>query len=133
MNFSKYRFACLLLSVVPAMPYSGMLAKNSVLIPRRLFCAIPTISIPIDRLEIKYSRCSGPGGQNVNKLNTKAEIRFKVLEADWIPVEARQRLFQYNQNKMNNDGELIITSQEHRFKFRSGNVGMIDSSFFHII
>ena len=41
------------------------------------------ISIPIDRITFNFSRSSGPGGQNVNKVNTKAEIRFVVASADW--------------------------------------------------
>jgi hypothetical protein len=52
--------------------------------------------------------------QNVNKLNTKAEIRFNIQLADWIPNEVKQRLIQYQSNKINKDGELLITSQEHR-------------------
>ncbi|KAJ1548295.1 plasma membrane H+-ATPase [Cladochytrium tenue] len=48
--------------------------------------------IPRDRLEFSFSRSSGPGGQNVNKVNTKAEVRFKVYDADWMPEEVRRRL-----------------------------------------
>jgi peptidyl-tRNA hydrolase ICT1 len=56
----------------------------------------------------------GPGGQNVNKVNTKAEIRFHVMTADWLPREVRKRLLEYQANKVNSNGELIITSQEQR-------------------
>lgn len=66
------------------------------------------------RLEFSYSRSSGPGGQNVNKLNTKAEIRFNVPTADWLEPEIRDRLMQYQSNKISNEGDLIVTSQEHR-------------------
>lgn len=72
------------------------------------------ISIPLDRIEFSFARSSGPGGQNVNKLNTKAEIRFHVNSADWLPTAVRGRLLQYQSNKVNKDGELIITSQENR-------------------
>lgn len=72
------------------------------------------IRIPLDKVEFSYARSSGPGGQNVNKLNTKAEIRFHVMSADWIPYDVRQRLVQYQSNKISNDGDLIVTSQEHR-------------------
>ena len=72
------------------------------------------IIIPEDKIEVNYCRSSGPGGQNVNKVNTKAEIRFKVSEADWIPVEVRGRLAEYQSNKISKDGYLVINSQEHR-------------------
>lgn len=52
------------------------------------------IVIPESKLDFSYARCSGPGGQNVNKLNTKAEVRFNVFNADWLPDEVKQRLSQ---------------------------------------
>lgn len=56
--------------------------------------AARNIVIPESKLAFSYARCSGPGGQNVNKLNTKAEIRFHVFNADWLPDEVKQRLSQ---------------------------------------
>lgn len=50
----------------------------------------------------------------MNKLNTKAEVRFHVSSADWLDSEVRGRLLEYQSNKVNKDGELVITSQEHR-------------------
>jgi peptidyl-tRNA hydrolase ICT1 len=70
--------------------------------------------IPSNALQFNFSRSSGPGGQNVNKVNTKAEIRFHVMSANWIPQEVRKRLSEYQVGKINNDGELVITSQEQR-------------------
>ena len=54
------------------------------------------------------------GGQNVNKLNTKAEVRFHVLNAEWMPDEVKRRLAEQQANRINNLGELLVTSQEHR-------------------
>jgi protein subunit release factor B len=55
----------------------------------------------------------GPGGQNVNKVNTKADIRFKVSEAAWIPTEVKSRLRAKYANKINAVDELVITSQKY--------------------
>ena len=74
------------------------------------------IVIPLDKVSFAYARSAGPGGQNVNKLNTKAEIRFNVSEADWLPAEVRARLQQYQFNKISKDGDLYICSQEHRYE-----------------
>lgn len=46
----------------------------------------------MNNVTVTYSRSSGPGGQNVNKLDTKVDIRFHVQSADWIPEVVRERL-----------------------------------------
>ncbi|KAK6187738.1 hypothetical protein SNE40_005695 [Patella caerulea] len=70
--------------------------------------------IPTDQLTISYSRSSGPGGQHVNKVNTKVEIRFHVESAEWIPQWVRDKLVQKEQNNINKEGFLIITSDRSR-------------------
>lgn len=70
--------------------------------------------IALDKLEWQYNRSSGPGGQNVNKVNTKAEVRFNVVDADWIPEEVKMRLIDQYSNRINGNGELVLSSQEHR-------------------
>ncbi len=97
----------------------------------------PVVNIPIDKLDIQFARSSGAGGQNVNKLNTKgnyspflsvhwslivcdtrlnvtAEIRFNVSTCDWLPEDVKGRLQELQANRINKEGELVITSQEHR-------------------
>ncbi|XP_006869653.1 PREDICTED: peptidyl-tRNA hydrolase ICT1, mitochondrial [Chrysochloris asiatica] len=75
--------------------------------------------IPIDRLTISYCRSSGPGGQNVNKVNSKAEVRFHLASADWIAEPVRQKIALEHKNKINRAGELIITSECSRYQFRN--------------
>ncbi|XP_073444063.1 large ribosomal subunit protein mL62 [Dendrobates tinctorius] len=77
------------------------------------------IDIPVDRLTISYSKSSGPGGQNVNKVNTKAEIRFHLSSADWIPEDVRQKVSVQNKNRINRNGELIVTSEVSRHQMRN--------------
>ncbi|KAJ3334214.1 Peptidyl-tRNA hydrolase ict1, mitochondrial [Blyttiomyces sp. JEL0837] len=71
-------------------------------------------SIPRDQLEIQFSRSSGPGGQNVNKVNSKVDLRLDVEQADWIPLKVRNRIAIDNANRMNRKGQLIVTSDRHR-------------------
>lgn len=54
------------------------------------------------------------GGQNVNKLNTKAQLRFHVDSADWMDEEVRARLKVHAASYMTKEGDLVLTSQEHR-------------------
>lgn len=42
------------------------------------------VEIPINQLNFNYSRSSGPGGQNVNKVNTKVELRISIDKIDWL-------------------------------------------------
>ena len=50
------------------------------------------ISYYVDKLSFKYCRSSGPGGQNVNKVNTKAELRFHLDSCTWIPDAVKEKL-----------------------------------------
>ncbi|NWX84109.1 ICT1 hydrolase, partial [Nothoprocta pentlandii] len=72
-----------------------------------------------DRLTISYCRSSGPGGQNVNKVNTKAEVRFHLASADWIPEDVREKMALMHRKKINRAGELIVNSEESRYQMRN--------------
>ncbi|XP_037958723.1 peptidyl-tRNA hydrolase ICT1, mitochondrial [Teleopsis dalmanni] len=66
--------------------------------------------IPINQLEVTYSRSSGPGGQHVNCVNTKVDVRFKLSEAEWIPEKTRQKLLKALQNKITKEGYFVMKS-----------------------
>ncbi|NXP71026.1 ICT1 hydrolase, partial [Ramphastos sulfuratus] len=72
-----------------------------------------------DRVTVTYSRSSGPGGQNVNKVNSKAEVRFHLASADWIPEATREKMASMHRNKINRAGELIVNSEESRYQMRN--------------
>ena len=71
-------------------------------------------SVPINKLQFAYARSSGPGGQNVNKLNTKVDLRFKISEAEWLDEEVKIKLNKDQANKINKSGELCLQTQTHR-------------------
>ncbi|XP_052664948.1 peptidyl-tRNA hydrolase ICT1, mitochondrial [Harpia harpyja] len=77
------------------------------------------LDIPLARLTVSYCRSSGPGGQHVNKVNTKAEVRFHLASADWIPEAVRQKMASMHRNKINRAGELIVNSEESRYQMRN--------------
>jgi len=65
----------------------------------------------VEELEITYSTSSGPGGQNVNKVNTKVDLRFKVESAQWLNEEIRQKLIDIvsdSENKL----EVVLTRKK---------------------
>ncbi|XP_072523607.1 large ribosomal subunit protein mL62 [Salminus brasiliensis] len=75
--------------------------------------------IPLDKLKISYSRSSGAGGQHVNKVSTKAEVRFHVQTAAWIPEDVRNEIILKNKTRINKAGELIVTSEFSRSQQRN--------------
>jgi len=65
-------------------------------------------------IKITASRSSGPGGQNVNKVNTKVEIRLNIAGSLLLSDEEKLILLTKLANKINSNGEIIITSQSER-------------------
>lgn len=60
------------------------------------------------------SRSSGPGGQAVNKVNTRVELRFDVGNSQVLNDEEKQLILQKLKNRISNEGILIIASQRSR-------------------
>lgn len=70
--------------------------------------------IPANEYELSFSRSSGAGGQNVNKVNTKATLHWNALKSQSIPPAVLDRFLLRYKNKINDEGTLTLTSQEHR-------------------
>ncbi|MCK9270426.1 MAG: aminoacyl-tRNA hydrolase [Bacteroidales bacterium] len=65
-------------------------------------------------LTFRASRSSGPGGQNVNKVNTRIELRFNVANSLLLSLEQKTLLTEKLKNRISADGDLIIAAQESR-------------------
>jgi len=64
--------------------------------------------------EAAFSRSSGPGGQNVNKVNTKVTLRLRLSELNGLSEAERERINSLLANKITGGGEIVITSDEER-------------------
>ena len=78
----------------------------------------PGVRVAADALRFAFSSSSGPGGQNVNKRATKAELRVRLSD---LPIhgEARARLAEQASHLVTVDGELVIVADEHRSQPRN--------------
>ncbi|KAK7330688.1 hypothetical protein VNO77_24886 [Canavalia gladiata] len=66
--------------------------------------------VTLDHVTVSFARCGGPGGQNVNKVNTKVDMHFNVKNAYWLSDRVREKIVQMEKNRINKDGELVISS-----------------------
>lgn len=73
----------------------------------------------ISELEFSSSRSSGPGGQNVNKVNTKVSLRWNVRESQILTLEEKELLLQKLAPRLTTEGVLLLTSQEKRSQLQN--------------
>jgi ribosome-associated protein len=79
----------------------------------------PRLTIPEKELSISAARSSGPGGQNVNKVNSKVMIRWSPGTCTAMPADWRNRFVARFSNRINREGELILHSDKYRDQSRN--------------
>jgi len=79
----------------------------------------PFFRIPLREIELSYVRSSGPGGQNVNKVNSKCQLRWNLLASPSIPIMFRDRVIEKLRSRLTAEGEILLSSDSHRDQSRN--------------
>jgi len=82
--------------------------------PKAMLFVHYSIQIPHSEFEFTYARSSGPGGQNVNKVNSKAILRWNVQQSPSLSAAVRERFLIRYAARLTKDGHLILQSQKYR-------------------
>ncbi len=94
-----------------------MVAENTIHINNNL-------SIPLAELQFRFTTSSGPGGQHVNKAETKAILLFDVTNSPSLDDGTRARLLQRLANRLDKEGVLQIHAQESRSQHRNREIAL---------
>ena len=78
------------------------------------------IAIPDAEFEWSYARSGGPGGQNVNKVASKAVLRWTFDASPSLPDAVKMRLRTLQRRRVTGEGDFIVTSERYRDQERPG-------------
>jgi len=79
----------------------------------------PTLSIPLDELKFRFSRAGGPGGQHVNKSETRVELSFDVANSPSLTEWQRQRILEKLAGQIDSAGVLHLVASSERSQLRN--------------
>ncbi len=77
------------------------------------------LTIPDREILISAARSSGPGGQNVNKVNSKVTLRWSPEQCQLLREDWRRRFTTRYGNRINRDGQLVLSSEQYRDQGRN--------------
>ncbi len=78
----------------------------------------------LPELDITSTRSSGPGGQNVNKVNTKVILRFNIEQSNLLSETEKSLLISKLKSRLTTDNVLVLTNQESRSQLQNKNAAI---------
>jgi ribosome-associated protein len=84
-----------------------------------MIAVTPAIALDEGELQVSFLRASGPGGQNVNKVETAVQLRFDVRRSPSLPDGVRARLERLAGRRLTQDGVLLLTARRFRSQERN--------------
>ena len=94
------------------MEHSATESANRILIT-------PTLSIPLDELSFRFSRAGGPGGQHVNRSETRVELMFDVAGSPSLNEWQRGRIMEKLAGHIDSQGLLHLAASSERSQYRN--------------
>ena len=85
---------------------------------------LPPAAAFLPEITFQTSRSSGPGGQNVNKVESRVELRFLIKDSQLLTETQKERLHLKLQSRLTAEGELLITAQEDRSQPRNKDIAL---------
>lgn len=86
------------------------------------------IIIPHSELEITTSRAGGPGGQHVNKSDTRITVRWNVKHTNALSPEQKERVLQNLHTRLTSDGDLLIHNSQTRSQQQNKELALLQLS-----
>lgn len=85
-----------------------------------MFSISTNVQIPTNELNFTFARSGGPGGQHVNKVNSKAILHWSVVNTKSMPPTIKARFMDRYGGRLTTEGELVLSSQ--KFRDQSANI-----------
>jgi ribosome-associated protein len=82
--------------------------------PARLLRITDDLALPFDEVRFTFSRSGGPGGQNVNKLNSRAVLWFDVENSQTLTPYQKMKICRFLAGRINKDGVLQVAAERYR-------------------
>jgi ribosome-associated protein len=82
------------------------------------------LTIPASEVSFRFSRSGGPGGQNVNKVSSRVEVEFDIMNSQVLNDTQRRRLLQRLSSRLDNNGILRVQVDDSRSQWQNRQIAL---------